>query len=80
MKRLLHIEVSPRGERSCSKTVADAFIDAYSQGHPTDRVKTINLFKFRLPSFDGDVINAKYAIMHGMPHTDEQKKAWAQVE
>jgi FMN-dependent NADH-azoreductase len=80
MKRLLYVQVSPMDELSYSKAVADAFIESYKQSHPKDRVKTIELFKVRLPPFDGDVIRAKYAIMHGKPHSDEQKKAWAQVE
>jgi FMN-dependent NADH-azoreductase len=80
MKKLLHIQVSPMEERSYSKAVADAFIEAYRQNHAEDDVETINLFNLQLPSFDGDVIRAKYAIMHGKPHTPEQKKAWEQVE
>src|SRR3989339_283574 len=80
MKRLLYIQSSPREERSYSKIVADTFVDAYLKIHPKDKIKTIDLFKLRLPPFDGDVINAKYAIMNGKQHTEEQKKAWAQVE
>jgi FMN-dependent NADH-azoreductase len=80
MKKLLHIQVSPRSELSYSKAVADTFVEAYKKSHTRDRVKTINLFKVRLPPFDGDIIRAKYAILHGKPHTPEQKKAWEQVE
>lgn len=80
MKRILHVQVSPMEELSSSKTVAAAFIETYKQGHPKDRIKTLDLFKVRLPPFDGDVIRAKYAILHGEPHTAEQKEAWVQVE
>lgn len=80
MSKLLYIEVSPREERSYSKAVADAFIESYTKSHPRDRVKKINLFKLRLPQFDGDILNAKYAILNGLPHTPEQKAAWVQVE
>jgi len=80
MSKLLYIEASPREERSYSKAVAEAFIEAYTKNHPKDKVKRINLFKMRLPSFDGEALNAKYAILNGKPHTPEQKAAWGQVE
>lgn len=79
MKRILHIQASPMAELSYSKAVTTAFIDSCTQVHPQDRVRTLELFKVRLPAFDGDIIRAKYAIMHGKPHSNEQKKAWDQV-
>jgi FMN-dependent NADH-azoreductase len=80
MSKLLYIQASPRGERSHSLAAADAFIESYRQAHPADEVVTINLFERRLPPFDGDIINAKYAILHGLDHTDAQRDAWKQVE
>jgi len=80
MSRILYVKSSPRGDRSYSNKVASAFLESYLQSHPKDRVKTIDLFNARLPSFDGYVLDAKYAILHGQSHTSEQKKAWAQVE
>ena len=41
---------------------------------------TIDLWKKKLPSFDGDVIDAKYAILHGQSHTPSQASAWKEVE
>lgn len=80
MKKILYIQSSPREETSYSKAVTDAFVESYRQSHPKDKIKTLDLFRLRLPPFDGDVLQAKYAILHGKPHTDEQKKAWEQVE
>lgn len=80
MAKLLHIEASPRKDRSASIAVAHAFLDEYRKTHTGDTVETLDLWKTELPSFDGDVINSKYVIMHGKEHTPEQKKAWGAVE
>ena len=80
MAKLLHIEASPRKDRSASIAVARAFLDEYRKTHTGDTVETLDLWKTELPSFDGDVINSKYVIMHGKEHTPEQKKAWGAVE
>jgi FMN-dependent NADH-azoreductase len=33
-----------------------------------------------LPSFDGFTVQAKYSIMHGQRHSDEEAQAWKAVE
>ena len=53
MSRLLYIQASPRGQRSYSVRVADAFVDAYKKKNPNDEVETINIFEESLPTFDG---------------------------
>ena len=80
MTRLLYIEASPRKDRSSSIKVARAFVEEYKKTHSADTVDILDLWKTELPSFDGDVINAKYAILHGEQHTEAQKKAWKAVE
>jgi FMN-dependent NADH-azoreductase len=80
MAKLLHIESSPRKDRSASIAVARAFLDEYRKTHSGDTVETLDLWKTELPIFDGDVINSKYVILHGKEHTPEQKKAWGAVE
>ena len=80
MSRLLYIQVSPRGDRSYSISVADAFIDAYRTAHPDDSVSTINLFTTDLPPFDGFALNAKYAILNGQDHSADEAAAWRAVE
>jgi FMN-dependent NADH-azoreductase len=80
MARLLYIEASPRKERSASIQIARTFVHEYERTHPDDVVETLDLWKTSLPEFDGDVINSKYAIMHGLDHTEEQKQAWKAVE
>jgi FMN-dependent NADH-azoreductase len=80
MARLLYIEASPRKERSASIEVARVFIDEYERTHPGDAVETVDLWHTTVPEFDGQVIDSKYAILHGLEHTEEQKRAWRAVE
>src|SRR5262245_24362632 len=80
MQKLLYIEASPRKKRSSSIAIAQLFIGAYQKKHPEDDVTLLDLWKRELPVFDGDVIEAKYALLHGKPHTEEQAKAWKRVE
>jgi FMN-dependent NADH-azoreductase len=55
-------------------------LDAFKKKHPQDEVVVLDLWKMNLPPFDGDVIDAKYAIMHGETKSDAQVKAWQAVE
>jgi FMN-dependent NADH-azoreductase len=80
MAKLLYIESSPRKERSASIEVAKAFVEEYRKTHPGDTVDTLDLWTTPLPEFNGEVIDAKYAILHGQPHTPGQKAAWKAVE
>jgi FMN-dependent NADH-azoreductase len=80
MSKLLNIQASPRGERSYSVSVADAFIKSYQQANPSDEIVTLNLFTKDLPPFDGLALQAKYAILHGLDHTEEELTAWRSVE
>ena len=80
MASLLYIESSPRKERSASILVAKTFIEEYLQTHPGDTVDVLDLWGNELPPFDGDTMNAKYAILHGEKHSDAQAKAWKPVE
>jgi FMN-dependent NADH-azoreductase len=80
MARLLYIEASPRKERSASIQVAREFAESYRRSHPGDQVELLDLWKTRLPPFDGDVINAKYRILHGETHTPAEREAWRGVE
>lgn len=80
MNRLLYIESSPRKKRSSSIEVAHTFLDAYHQKHAEAEVETWDLWHREIPAFDGDVIDAKYAIVNGQSHTEAQRKAWRAVE
>ena len=75
MARLLYLEASPRKERSASTGVAKAFVEEYRKTHPGDVIDTLDLWGTTLPEFDGEVIDAKYAILHGQPHASGKKAA-----
>ena len=79
MNNLLYIKASPRGDRSHSTVVADAFVDAYHQAHPDDHVTTLDVFYDDLPAFDFEAVTAKYKIMHGKEHTAEDRRVWKQI-
>jgi FMN-dependent NADH-azoreductase len=79
MVKLLYVEASPRKSRSASIAVARTFLDAYRSTHPADEVDTWDLWAEALPEFDGAMLDAKYAVLHGNQHTAEQLTAWDTV-
>jgi len=80
MSTLLYIQASPRGQRSYSIRAADAFVEAYKKNNPNDKIVTLNIFDEDIPAFDGFTVQAKYAVMHGEKHSQEQLQAWKKVE
>ena len=80
MSKLLYIQCSPRIQRSHSIAVADAFVGSYEQKHADDEIVTLNLFEASIPNFDGLAVQAKYAILHGRQHSQEELDAWKNVE
>lgn len=79
MANLLHIQASPRGERSASQGVAASFIQSYRAANPGHTVETLDLWKAALPELDGAALDARYAVLHGDPHAGEQLRAWRAV-
>ena len=80
MSKLLYIQASPRTQRSHSIAVADAFIEAYKRKHSDDEIVTLNVFDASIPNFDGLAVQAKYTILHGKSHSEEELQAWKNVE
>ncbi len=80
MSKLLNIQASPRGERSYSISAADAFVKSYRQANPAHEIVTLNLFTKELPPFAGLALQAKYTILHGLDHSEEELAAWRSVE
>ncbi|MHC4396363.1 MAG: FMN-dependent NADH-azoreductase [Planctomycetota bacterium] len=80
MSKLLYIQASPRGQRSKSITVADTFIETYKHEHSNDEIVTLNVFSASIPDFDGLVVQAKYTILHGLEHSQEELQVWKNVE
>ena len=80
MSKVLYIQASPRGKRSKSITVADAFAGSYRESHAGDEVEVLNIFEADLPAFDGLAVQAKYTILNGKEHSAEELEAWKAVE
>ena len=80
MPKLIYIKTSPREDRSHSSRVALQFVNTYRASHPQDSIEELNLWHMDLPPFDGDTINAKYAVMHQQSQTQGQQEAWDRVK
>jgi len=80
MATLLHISASPRGERSYSLRTAKAFIESYMAAHPGDTLRSLDLAAGTVPAFDTVAVSAKYRILHGESHTEEEGRAWQAVK
>ena len=74
--RLLHIVTSPRGERSASVAVADAFIDALRSRHPDLEVDLLDVWAEDMPEFDRRTIEAKYKSVAGEALDEGETRAW----
>lgn len=76
---LLHIEGSPRKERSHSIKVANEFIRCYREGNPSAKTDLLDVWSYPLPEFNGAAINAKYKVTRGEKHTPEEATAWKRI-
>lgn len=79
MARLLYVKASPIKDLSYSLAVADAFVEAYRASHAADTVDVLDVFHDDIPAFDGPIVRAKYAILHGKEHSPEEAQAWQAV-
>jgi FMN-dependent NADH-azoreductase len=79
MANVLHIQASPMDSLSFSTRVARAFLVAYQGDHPADRVETLDLWVESLPAFDFAAASGKYKVMRGLPHSEEEARAWRRV-
>lgn len=79
MAKILHLQSSPRGQRSASSAVAAHFLRSCLAAHPGDTVETLDLWQADLPAFDESTLEAKYAVLGGQPPSPEQSAAWQAV-
>jgi len=80
MSKILHIEASPRGNRSGSSQLATWFLDAYRKANPDDTVETLNVFEADLPPFGADAAHAKFAPIFQEEVSEEQSTIWDAVK
>ena len=76
MTTLLHIECSPRKQRSASLEVARSFIARYQEHTPDAEIITLDLWNMALPEFDEIAMEAKYAGLNGSALLPAQQEAW----
>jgi FMN-dependent NADH-azoreductase len=67
MPQLLHIDASPRGERSHSRRLSGEFVEIWKQFHPDDRITYRDVGRNPVPHVDEAWIAAAY--------TPEEKRA-----
>lgn len=78
--RLLNIVSSPRGEKSASIAVANAFIAAYGNARDSVEVDTLNVWEEDLPDFDRHAIGAKYKGISKEPLNDVELSVWLRIQ
>ncbi|HEY1683203.1 MAG TPA: NAD(P)H-dependent oxidoreductase [Tepidisphaeraceae bacterium] len=78
--RLLNIQSSPRGPRSASIAVADAFLEAYGKNCPDLMVDTLNVWDEKLPEFDSHAIGAKYKAINKQPMDSTEAAVWDRIQ
>src|SRR5258705_12962461 len=78
--RLLKIESSPRGSKSASIRVVNAFVEAYRQTCSGVIVDTLNVWKEKLPDFDQEAIGAKYKGVYKQPMDQAETAVWEKIQ
>ena len=78
--RLLKIDVSPRGSRSTSIALTDAFVTAYRATVPSVTVDVMNVWNERLPEFDQAAIEAKYKGVAGTAMNEAETVVWNRIQ
>ena len=78
--RLLNIESSPRGLKSASIAISNAFIEAYRQVCPEVLVDTLNVWDEKLPDFDREAIWAKYKGVNKEPMDPAERAVWDKIQ
>jgi FMN-dependent NADH-azoreductase len=79
VSKLIYIEASPLKSRSHTIAVARSFLDAYRSAHPHDQIEQVDLWTADLPPFDGDTIDAKFAVLRHKEFTSAQLARWEAV-
>ena len=78
--KINYIECSPRGERSHSTKIAQAYIEQAKRNIPDLELNHINPWSLNLPEFDGDMLNAKYSVISGTDPSADEVSAWSNVK
>ncbi len=77
---LLNIQSSPRGPRSASIALGDAFLAELSRRNPALTIDTLNVWDEHLPEFDAEAIGAKYKGVAGEPMDQAEDAVWQTIQ
>lgn len=77
--KLLHIVASPRGERSRTLQVSNAFLDALKEKYSGLSVDELDLFTTKLPEVSVNASEAKYAAMMGQAVDAASQGVWDEI-
>lgn len=80
MTKVLHIDASPRAERSRSRDIASHFLDRLSQDRPGIAVERYDLWAMDLPELGGGMIEGRYGMIMGGDVAPEMLAAWQAIE
>ena len=78
--KINYIECSPRGERSHSTKIAQAYLEQAKKNISDLEINHINPWSLNLPEFDGDMLNAKYSVIRGTDPSADEVSAWSNVK
>jgi FMN-dependent NADH-azoreductase len=77
---LLKIDASPRGSKSNSIALTDAFVAAYRDVVPSVAVDAMNVWDEKLPEFDNAAIDAKYKGVAGTAMNEAETAVWNRIK
>jgi FMN-dependent NADH-azoreductase len=75
-KNLLHIDASPRGERSRSGRIGLHILADLRKRKPELQIETLNLFEADLPDFNHAAVEGRYGLLMGQEVPPDQAAAW----
>ena len=79
MAHLLYIEASPIKAASTSSAIANVWLNAWREAHPTSTVDVLNVWDIAMPAFDADMIAAKFAVIRTQQATPGQQALWSEA-
>ena len=77
--KVLHIQSSPRGDKSNSIALTKAFLSASRKILPTIDEDVLNICDENLPEFDAISVGAKYKAIKHEPMTDAESRTWNRI-
>jgi FMN-dependent NADH-azoreductase len=76
---VLHIQSSPRGDKSNSIALTNAFLSASRKVLPAINEDVLNVWNENLPEFDTASIGAKYKAIKHEPMSDAESQTWNRI-